>query len=162
MSQALKGRIHRADNALLQSLGGRVSSSPGRCPGLYYVALSGQQYMKILAINPNTSESFNRQLEATAQAYVLNSTEVTVISPATGPKSIEGIFDEALSIPGTMQAFLEREEEFDAFILACFSDPLAVYAMREYTTKPVLGIAEAAIYTACMLDWSDWSVKALL
>ena len=39
---ALKGRIHRADNAPLQGLRGRVSSSPGRCPGLYYLALSGQ------------------------------------------------------------------------------------------------------------------------
>lgn len=107
--------------------------------------------MKILVINPNTSEPFNRKLEATAKEYALVSTEVTVISPKSGPKTIEGVFDETVSIPGTMEVFREREKEFDAFILACYSDPLVVYAMRELSTKPVLGIAEASIYTACML-----------
>lgn len=113
--------------------------------------------MKILVINPNTSESFNGKLEATAKEYALDSTEVTVISPKSGPKSIEGVFDETLSIPGTMEAFSAREKDYDAFIVACFSDPLVVYAMREFTTKPVLGIAEAAIYTACMLG-SQFSI----
>ena len=73
------------------------------------------------------------------------------MSPETGPKSIEGVFDETLSIPGTMLLFQEHVKHFDAFILACFSDPLVVSAMREYSAKPVLGIAEASIYTACML-----------
>ena len=107
--------------------------------------------MKILVVNPNTSEEFNRKLEQAAKEYALPSTEVKVISPASGPKSIEGIYDEALSVQGTLDAFIDREEEFDGFVLACYSDPLVVYAMREITTKPVLGIAEASVHLACLL-----------
>ena len=107
--------------------------------------------MKILALNPNTSKEFNRALEKTAKEYSLPSTELVVISPKSGPKSIEGIYDEALSVQGTLEAFIDREKEFDAFIVACFSDHLAVYAIREITQKPVLGIAEASIHAACLL-----------
>jgi allantoin racemase len=107
--------------------------------------------MKILAINPNTSEEFNRKLEQAAGEYCLPSTEVQVLSPASGPKSIEGMYDEALSVQGTLKLFLDREKEFDGFVLACYSDPLTVYAMREVTTKPVLGIAEASVHLACFL-----------
>ncbi|MBD3304733.1 hypothetical protein GF339_00115 [candidate division KSB3 bacterium] len=113
--------------------------------------------MNILVINPNTSEAFNRKLEATAKLYALESTAVTVISPQVGPQTIEGVFDETVSIPGTMQAFREREPDYDAVILACYSDPLVVAAMRELSAKPVLGIAEASIYTACMLG-SQFSI----
>jgi allantoin racemase len=107
--------------------------------------------MKILVINPNTSEEFNRKLDQAAKAYALPSTEVKVISPASGPKSIEGIYDEALSVKGTLEAFVDHEKEFDGFVLACYSDPVAVYALREITEKPVLGIAEASIHLACLL-----------
>jgi allantoin racemase len=111
----------------------------------------GDCEMKILVINPNTSEEFNRKLDKTAREYANPSTEVKVLSPKSGPKSIEGIYDEALSVLGTIEAFVEHERGFDGFILACYSDPLAVYAIREITTKPVLGIAEASIHLACLL-----------
>ncbi len=107
--------------------------------------------MRILVINPNTSEEFNRKLDQTAKEYALSSTEVRVISPTSGPKSIEGIYDEALSVQGTLETFIDHEKEFDGFVLACYSDPVVVYAMREISTKPVLGIAEASIHLACLL-----------
>ena len=107
--------------------------------------------MKILVINPNTSEEFNRKLNQTAKEYALSSTEVKVISSKSGPKSIEGIYDEALSVQGTIEAFVDHEKGFDGCVVACYSDPLAVYALREITTKPVLGIAEASIHLACLL-----------
>ncbi len=107
--------------------------------------------MKILAINPNTSREFNRTLLRTAREYALPTTKVKILSPGSGPKSIEGIYDEALSVMGTLELFIDHEKEFDGFILACFSDPLAVYAIREITKKPVLGIAESSIHLACLL-----------
>ena len=107
--------------------------------------------MKILVINPNTSEEFNRKLYQAAREYALSSTEMKVISPKSGPKSIEGIYDEALSIAGTIETFIEHEKGFDGFVVACYSDPLALYALREITEKPVLGIAEASIHLACLL-----------
>ena len=107
--------------------------------------------MKILAINPNTSESFNELLRNKAAIYALQSTEIEVISPESGPEVIEGIYDESLSIQKTIETFIDLEKNFDAFIIACFSDHLATYAIREITHKPVLGIAEASIYLASML-----------
>lgn len=107
--------------------------------------------MRILIVNPNTSEHFNRLLRATAKSYALDSTQLRVISPKSGPSTIEGVYDEALSIQGTVKVFLEFENEFDGCIIACFSDHLSVYALREITRKPVIGIAEAAIHLACLL-----------
>lgn len=107
--------------------------------------------MKILTINPNASENFNELLRNKTSIYALPSTNVKVVSPKSAPKVIEGIYDEALSIKSTIETFIDLEKDFDAFIIACFSDHLATYAIREITRKPVLGIAEASIYLACML-----------
>jgi len=107
--------------------------------------------LKILIINPNTSEHFNRLLQATADNYSLDSTELKVISPKSGPSAIEGVYDEALSVQGTVEVFLEWEQKFDGFIVACYSDHLSVYALREISRKPVIGIAEASIHLACLL-----------
>ena len=63
--------------------------------------------LKILIINPNTSEHFNRLLQATADLYSLDSTEFKVVSPKAGPSAIEGVYDEALSVQGTVEIFLD-------------------------------------------------------
>ena len=115
------------------------------------LAMEGPE-MKILVINPNTSEEFNRKLNQTAKKYTLPSTEVKVISPKNqGRNRSRRIYDEALSVQGTLEAFIDHEKGFDGCVVACYSDPLAVYALREITTKPVLGIAEASIHLACLL-----------
>jgi allantoin racemase len=44
-------------------------------------------------------------------------------------------------------------ERVDAIVIACYSDHPTVYALREITDKPVLGIAEASMYVACMLGY---------
>jgi allantoin racemase len=109
--------------------------------------------MKILLINPNTSQSFTEKIQAIARQYALPDTQVLAINPRTGPRSIESIYDELLSSPGTLEVALENLELYDAFVIACYSDHPTVYALREITEKPVLGIAEASIYVACMLGY---------
>lgn len=107
--------------------------------------------MRILLINPNTSQSFTAKIQAIAEKYALPGTHVHAINPESGPRSIESIYDELLSSPGTLEAALANLDGFDAFVIACYSDHPTVYALREITDKPVLGIAEASIYIACML-----------
>ena len=80
-------------------------------------------------------------------------TQVLAINPESGPRSIESIYDELLSSPGTLKVALAKLDDFDAFVIACYSDHPTVYALREITDKPVLGIAEASIYLACMLGY---------
>ena len=123
----LRGRIVYRDGEILASPGtGRFLPRQRFKDGC-----TESREMKILVINPNTSEEFNRKLSRAAREFALPSTEVRVISPSSGPKSIEGIYDEALSVQGTLEAFIDHEKEFDGFVLACYSDPLTVYAMRE-------------------------------
>jgi len=109
--------------------------------------------MKILFINPNTSQSFTEKIQAIARQYALPSTQVDALNPAAGPRSIESIYDELLSATGTLELALSEMEQYNAFVIACYSDHPAVYALREITDKPVLGIAEASMYVACMLGY---------
>jgi allantoin racemase len=105
----------------------------------------------ILLVNPNTSEEFTLRIQNIASQYALPSTTVVARSPASGPRSIESIYDEILSASGTLELVISELNNYDAFVIACYSDHPTIYAVREITDKPVLGIAEASMYVACML-----------
>jgi len=107
--------------------------------------------MKILLINPNTSDDFTRSIQKTAGQYALPGTEVVAVNPASGPRSIESVYDELLSAPGTLELVINERDNFDGFIIACYGNHTTTYAAREITDKPVLEIAEASMYVACML-----------
>ena len=107
--------------------------------------------MRILFVNPNTSEAFTQRIQSIVNQYALPSTTADAKNPAAGPRSIEGIFDELLSSQGTLELVLNELDHYDAFVIACYSDHPTIYALREITEKPVLGIAEASMYMACML-----------
>jgi allantoin racemase len=104
-------------------------------------------------INPNTSAEFTERIQKIARQYALPSTEVVAMNPNSGPRSIESIYDELLSSAGTLELVIAELVNFDAFVIACYSDHPTVYAVREITDKPVLGIAEATMYIACMLGY---------
>ena len=109
--------------------------------------------MRILIINPNTSEEFTRKITESMQAYANPSSEVVAMTAVSGPRSIEGVYDELLSAQGTLEVFLTEKDRFDGFIFACYSDHPVVYAAREITEKPVMGIAEASMHMACLLGY---------
>lgn len=105
--------------------------------------------MKIKIINPNTTQAMTGSIREMAEKYADEGTEIIAVSPATGPDSIETFIDEYLAVPGVIQEIIkgDKDEDVDAFIIACFGDP-GLQAAREATDKPVLGIAESAITTA--------------
>jgi allantoin racemase len=109
--------------------------------------------MRILFINPNTSSSFTERIQEIARQYALPTTETISLNPQSGPRSIESVYDELLSSPGTLEVAIREMERVDAIVIACYSDHPTVYALREITDKPVLGIAEASMYVACMLGY---------
>lgn len=108
--------------------------------------------MKIKIINPNTTMAMTRNIEIAGKKFARPDTEVYAVSPATGPESIESMYDEYLAVPGVLSEIIkgDREEGADAFIIACFGDP-GLEAAKEVTDKPVIGIAQAAIATAKMI-----------
>jgi allantoin racemase len=109
--------------------------------------------MRILLINPNTSEEFTSKVENVARKYAAAGTEIIARTPASGPRSIEGIYDELLSCVPTLDVALSELEQVDGIVIACYSDHPTVYALREITDKPVIGIAEASMLMACMLGY---------
>ena len=107
--------------------------------------------MRLLMLNPNTTASFtNRILEIARQTAAIG-TEIVALNPTAGPRSIESVYDELLSAQGTLELALANLDACDGLCIACYSDHPAVYALREITTKPVLGIAEASMVMACLL-----------
>jgi allantoin racemase len=105
--------------------------------------------VRIVVINPNTSDAMTALIDATAQAAAGPGTAVTTVHPGMGPASIESHYDEALAVPGVL-AEIARRPDADGYVLACFGDP-GLDAARELATGPVVGIAEAAMRTATYL-----------
>ncbi|MFT4021466.1 MAG: aspartate/glutamate racemase family protein [Acinetobacter sp.] len=108
--------------------------------------------MKIKIINPNTTQSMTDKIAQSAHAVAHRETEIIAVSPIMGPATIESYYDEALSAVGVLDEIRQGEQHgIDAYILACFGDP-ALYAARELTTAPVLGIAEVAMHMASFIS----------
>jgi allantoin racemase len=105
--------------------------------------------VRILVINPNTSDTMTALIEASARKVVSPGTEVRAVHPAMGPASIESHYDEALAVPGIL-AEIAGTPDVDGYVIACFGDP-GLDAARELAAGPVVGIAEAAMRTATYL-----------
>lgn len=107
--------------------------------------------MKILVINPNTSESMTHHLQRELEPIKASFTTLDFVNPVRGPVSIESAYDEAYAIPEMLKLIKQAEDEgYDAVVLACFADP-GLEAAREVVSIPVVGIEEAALHIAAML-----------
>jgi allantoin racemase len=107
--------------------------------------------MRIKVINPNTTASMTHRIGLAARAVAAAGTEILAVSPDMGPVSIEGHYDEAVSVIGLLEEVHAGEAEgIDAYVIACFGDP-GLLAAREIAKGPVLGIAEAAMHAASMI-----------
>ena len=108
--------------------------------------------MKIKVINPNTTWSMTRTIGEAARAVCSADVDILAVSPEHGPASIEGHYDEAMSCLGLFDEIRKGESAgVDAYVIACFGDP-GLDAAREMTSRPVIGVAEAAMRTACYLS----------
>lgn len=102
--------------------------------------------MRIKVINPNTTGSMTDKIAAAARAVAATGTEIIAATSRSGAVSIEGHYDEAMSIVGLVDEIRDGPGAH-AYIIACFGDP-GLLAAREITASPVLGIAEAAMHAA--------------
>lgn len=106
--------------------------------------------MRILVVNPNTTASMTEKIGAAARRVASVGTEIVAVNSASGPASIEGFYDEALSLAG-MLAVIRETPDYDAVVIACFDDT-GLDAARCLTDKPVIGIGEAAYHMASMIS----------
>jgi len=105
--------------------------------------------MKILIINPNTSQEMTNTIDNTAKKYASPETEITTVMPPDGPGYISGAYDSAIQTPKVIEIIERNRDNYDYFIIACGFDP-GLDASRTIT-RNVIGMGEAGIMTACSL-----------
>jgi allantoin racemase len=106
---------------------------------------------RILVINPNSSEAVTRVIDdAMTPLRIPGGPGIRCTTLAEGPPAVESQCDADAVILPLCRLIRAAEAEFDAFVIACFSDP-GLFSAREATVKPVLGIAECGILTALTL-----------
>lgn len=106
--------------------------------------------MRILLANPNTSQSITDRIAAVARAAASPGTEVVAVTGDSGVPYIATRAEAAVAGRTTLELMAAHAPGCDAAIVAAFGDP-GVGGARELLDIPVIGLAEAAMLTACML-----------
>ena len=115
--------------------------------------------MRLLVVNPNTTQSMTEKIGAAARAVASAGTEIIAVNPDSGPASIEGYYDEAFAVPGLI-AEMRKAGAVDATIIACFDDT-GLDAARSFSPAPVIGIGEAAFHLASLIAGKFTAVTTL-
>ncbi|KAL6874300.1 Asp/Glu/hydantoin racemase [Trichoderma longibrachiatum] len=115
--------------------------------------------IRILLLNPNSSRSMTKSMEAAANSIATLYPSVS-ISTYTAPEPSPASIDNAEGIHASVQAVINdpdfktrlQNEAFDAVLVACFSvHPLVKHLANALKPIPVTGIFEASILTALSL-----------
>lgn len=115
--------------------------------------------MKILLVNPNSTQAMTDQMSHTACRVARPDTEIIASNPTNTPASIQGYLDAANCLPGLID-HVRRQDGYDAIVVGCFDDT-GVEALRCITACPVIGIGEAAYHAASMISPSFGVVTTL-
>lgn len=106
---------------------------------------------RVLVVNPNSSEAVTRGIDAAVEPLrVAGGPAIECVRLTDGPRGIETQAHVESVVQPLARMVAARDNDCDAFVVACFSDP-GLYAAREATKKPVLGIAECGMLTALTL-----------
>jgi allantoin racemase len=106
--------------------------------------------MRILLINPNTTQALTDRLEAAAREVASPDTLLECCTAQAGVPYISTRTEALIGGLSVLEILAERHRDFDAAIVAAFGDP-GLGAARELYDLPVVGLAEAGMLTACML-----------
>jgi allantoin racemase len=106
--------------------------------------------LKIVVINPNTTASMTDRIRLVSESVISDDFCLTVVNPSSGPASIEGYYDEAMSLAGLLD-LVKQHHDAAGFVIACFDDT-GLDAARCLTASPVVGIGEAAYHMASMIS----------
>jgi Asp/Glu/hydantoin racemase len=106
---------------------------------------------RVLVVNPNSNRDVTAGIDAAvAPLRLAGGPEIECTTLAEGPPGIETQAHVESVVQPLAKLVAARDNDCDAFVIACFSDP-GLYAAREATKKPVLGIAECGMLTALTL-----------
>jgi Asp/Glu/hydantoin racemase len=106
--------------------------------------------MRLLIINPNTTQAISEDLAARAQRLAGPSVHVRAVTGRFGARYIASRAAAAIAAHAALDALAEHGGGVDAVYLACFGDP-GLAALKELATVPVVGMAEASCLLASTL-----------
>ena len=106
--------------------------------------------MRILLINPNTTSEITEMVAGHARTIAGDGAEIVPATGRVGARYISTRAAAAIAAHAALDAFAEHGEGCDAVYLACFGDP-GLLALKEVSSVPVVGMAEASCHLACML-----------
>jgi allantoin racemase len=106
--------------------------------------------VRILVVNPNTTESMTAEMVRAAERYAAEGTDIVGVTPPWGPPGIEGFMEGFISAVAVFDALATYPDPFDAVVMAGFGAPGRVGA-RELLDVPVMDITECSGLLACTL-----------
>lgn len=108
--------------------------------------------MKILVVNPNSSEIVTDVIACSARKKAGPATELVFLTNPAGTKNIDSAFADYQSSWSHIRACLKKVEEIrpDAVVLAGFGN-VGINALKEALAIPVVSISEATMAMACLL-----------
>ena len=106
--------------------------------------------MRILLLNPNTTEAVTERMLRAGRAVAAPGTEVVPVTASRGVPYIATRAEAQIGGAVALEMLAEHHARVDAAIIAAFGDP-GLFGARELFDIPVVGMAEAAMLTACML-----------
>lgn len=106
--------------------------------------------MRILIINPNSDDHTDAVMAQKAKNMALPGAEVDVVHVTNAPKLVCSYEEQASSGAEMIELVRSTRETYDAYIVACHSDP-NLDLVREIAGKPVVGIAEASLKLAASM-----------
>jgi allantoin racemase len=106
--------------------------------------------LRILLLNPNTTTDVTGLLSAAGSRGASPGTEIVAVTAKRGVPYIATRAEAQIGGAIALEMLAEAGSGFDAAIIAAFGDP-GLFGARELFAFPVVGLAEAAMLTACMM-----------
>jgi len=108
--------------------------------------------MRLLVVNPNSSETVTGAIMESARGTAAPGTELIPVTTKGGTRNIDSAFGDYLSGASMIRTCLEAVQLHrpDAVLLAGFGR-VGIDALKEALDIPVVSIAEASMAVACLL-----------
>jgi Asp/Glu/hydantoin racemase len=106
--------------------------------------------VKVLLLNPNTTAEVTGLLHAAGSRAASAGTELIPMTAKRGVPYIATRAEAQIGGAIALEMLAEAGSGFDAAIIAAFGDP-GLFGARELFSFPIVGLAEAAMLTACMV-----------
>lgn len=101
--------------------------------------------MRILLLNPNSTNEITRRIKLAAERYNHGDIEIITATAKNAPPAIETSIDELTAANAIIEELTLRKGTYDGAAICCFSDP-GLSAAKEMFDVPIVGMCESAVY----------------